>query len=102
MARRVTITKIDPFSLGKLQAAVLAAAGVVFGLIFGIGSLLASFSEGRFWGGVVLAIAAVIAFPLIYGVLGFFSGYVGGLIYNLAANTIGGIKIALQFEDEQI
>ncbi|HEY9737142.1 MAG TPA: hypothetical protein V6D06_12700 [Trichocoleus sp.] len=102
MARKVTLTKIDSFSLGKLQAAVLAVAGIVFGLIFGIAGLLGSFSEGRFLGGLVLAIAATIGFPLAYGVLGFFSGYVGGLIYNLAANTIGGIKIALQFEDDEV
>lgn len=102
MVRKVVLTKIDPLSLGKLQAAVLAAAGIVFGLIFGMGTLLASFSDGQFLAGLMLAIAAIVAFPLAYAVLGFLSGYVGGLIYNLAANTIGGIKIALQFEDEQI
>ncbi|MBD2259933.1 hypothetical protein [Pseudanabaena sp. FACHB-2040] len=101
MARRVTLTKIDPFSLGKLQAAVLAAAGLLFGLIFGFSLFLSSVTEGQAVGGLLFAIAAVLAFPLVYGVLGFLSGYVGSLIYNLAAGSIGGIRLAVQFEDEQ-
>jgi hypothetical protein len=101
MARKVILTKVDPFSLGKLQAAVLAAAGLLFGLVFGISLFLTSVTQAEAAGGFFFAIAAVLFMPLVYGVLGFLSGYVGGLIYNLAAGTLGGIRLAIQFEDEQ-
>lgn len=95
---RVTLIKVDPFSLGKLQGAVLAAAGILFGVIFATSAVLAALSNGRFWSGLVFAIAALFAVPLLYGILGFFTGYVGALIYNLAAKTLGGIRVVLEFE----
>ncbi|MBD0336887.1 MAG: hypothetical protein ICV62_15465 [Cyanobacteria bacterium Co-bin13] len=101
MARRVILTKVDPFSLGRLLAAVLAVAGLLFGLIFGISLFLSSVTESQALRGVFFLIVSALAFPLIYGVLGLLLGYVGGLIYNLAAGTIGGIRLAVQFEDEQ-
>jgi hypothetical protein len=33
--------------------------------------------------------------PLFYGVIGYISGFIGALIYNLVAGTVGGIKVTV-------
>jgi hypothetical protein len=38
----------------------------------------------------------MVAFPLIYGVIGSIGGAIGALIYNIAAGIVGGIKIEFE------
>ena len=53
-----------------------AAAGPVFGLLFGAG--------------------AVIVLPIFYGILGFLGGALAAAIYNLMAKLTGGIEMTLE------
>jgi hypothetical protein len=43
-----------------------------------------------------LGIGFAILVPLIYAVMGFVSGAIGALIYNLVASWIGGIEVEVE------
>ena len=51
------------------------------------------------FGAMGLGFASIIAMPIIYGIMGFIGGLIGGVLYNLIDKIIGGIKIELVQED---
>jgi len=94
-----TVRKVGALSL----ATTSAMGGVFVGLVFGIfvtilylivGSALSAAgmastsSYSSFMGPF-----AIIVFPISFGLSGFFSGLIGGWIYNLSAKITGGIKL---------
>ena len=90
-----TITQIGPNSLAKISGIF----GVFYGLVIGL--LLAFF--GRIGGSITgvavpgLEIASIILSPIIYGAVGYVSGYLGAGIYNkLIVPKFGGIEIEIE------
>lgn len=71
-------------SLAKLLGVLYVLMGIVIGIIVIVISL--------FSGGLLLAIFAPIGFGIIYGVIGFLSGFILALPYNFVAKKVGGIK----------
>lgn len=87
------VKKIDIMSMAKVEAIICAIFGLILGIIialFGgiVGSLSGSSMGG--WG-----VGAIIIVPILYGIIGFISGAIGAVIYNLAAGWVGGIEIEL-------
>lgn len=77
-------------------AAVSAVIGVIMGLIIGV--VIALFSAALAFavpGMIGFGIFSIIAFPILYGVLGFVGGAIGTVIYNFAASKVGGIKVTV-------
>lgn len=92
----MVITKIDPFSCGKIALVVYGGIGLIAGLIFAMLSLVGAGVAGDEGGamlGAVFGLGAVIFLPLFYGVIGFVAGIIGSLIYNVAAGIVGGLQI---------
>ena len=93
------VKSIGVLSLAKITGLGYFAVGLIlvpFFLLFGLAGLAA----GRQAGGPQLPAAfgfvfAILA-PFFYGGIGFVSGALGALIYNLLAGWIGGIE--LEFE----
>ena len=83
--------------MGKIMGAVYAALGLLFLPIFLIAGIASSIAGGK---GAALGAAGMlilaILFPIFYGAIGFVAGAVGGLLYNLFANWMGGIELELQ------
>ncbi len=84
--------------IGVLSAAIVfAIIGIFVGIIFGIISIavfllfpkisnyLGSYST--------LGYFSLIIFPVVFGIIGFLSGMIIILFYNLTANVSGGIKL---------
>jgi hypothetical protein len=96
------ITKIEPFQLGKILAALYAAMSLLFVPFMVLFSLIANFAPqpegqeiptGFFFGfGLVFSLLA----PLFYGFMGFLTGVVGAFIYNLVAKKFGGIEVEVE------
>ena len=89
-----TITYIDKSSLGKIQGVI----GAIYGLLSGIFVAIVG-NAGLVNTTVslpVFGIASIIAFPIIYGFVGYISGYFLALFYNKLAQKIGGIQIELE------
>lgn len=84
--------QIRRFGVGqtaKVVATLYALMGVVFVPLFLIAAM---FSPKQTGFGPVFALA----FPVIYGVLGFICTAIGCAIYNFVAGLVGGIEIELE------
>jgi len=91
-----TIKSIGVLSLAKMSAAVNAIFGLLLMPIFLLISLAGAFAGARqrpLSGAIGVAFALLM--PVFYGVIGFVSGVIGGLVYNLIAKWLGGIEIEL-------
>lgn len=91
-----TIQAIGVLSFAKMNAAIYAVMGLLFMPFLLLMSLVGAFAgprhnplAGAF--GVVFALVM----PVFYAGIGFVTGLLGSLIYNLLAKWLGGIEIEL-------
>jgi hypothetical protein len=76
-------------SLGLLIGACLSAVGLLAGLVGSSGE-----NPGvPGWIGPMVGVGAVVTLPIIYGIIGFLSGLIGGALYNFFAGMVGGIVV---------
>jgi hypothetical protein len=96
----VVIERIGPVSLAKVLGAIYAVIGFVAGALFTLLALVgatagASSDQEMAWMAPLFGIAAIVIFPILYGVVAFVMGlFVSGL-YNLVAARVGGIEVTL-------
>ncbi|SFA88739.1 hypothetical protein [Algoriphagus aquimarinus] len=99
----VKIEKIGVSSAAKIYGLTLGILGFVIGIFYALflsafsGLLGNSFPISSAGG---LGIVMVIAFPIMYGIMGFIIGALGSVIYNFVASKIGGLEIQLSKDDE--
>lgn len=103
----MTIRRFGVMSVAKMQALVMFVLGLVIGVIYGLifivfGAAITAMApsgDAAAAGGiptVIIGIVFMIAFPIIYGIMGFIIGCIWALVYNLAAGVVGGIKFDLE------
>lgn len=97
----MVLRRIDPMSLAKVYAVIVAVMMFIFALPAGcmmsmVGSLTGEYGGGTFGAG--MGFILLILYPLFGLILGFISGFLMGWIYNLVAERIGGVE--LEFDDE--
>ena len=92
---RYEISEIDIFSLGKVVAAVYAAIGLVSWLFVPLFLLVPMNGGGEAFAKGIM-IFFVLAAPLFYAIFGFIGGLIAGLIYNIMARSVGGLRITLR------
>lgn len=100
------IKRIGALSLGKLMGLMYGGIGLLIGAIFGLFSLVGGMaglaaqegSEGAMGAGLMagMGVAAVVIFPLMYGLMGFIGGLISAVFYNLAARFVGGVELDLE------
>ena len=94
---RYEFSELDIFSMGKVVAAVYAAGGLVMWLFVPLFLVIPmEGTEGFFARGFMLLF--FVGAPLINAVFGFIMGLLAGLVYNLMARSIGGLRITLSQE----
>lgn len=83
--------------MAKMMGVLYALLGLIIGafvsLIALVGSALGSSSSQSGMIGAVVGIAAIIVFPILYGIIGFLGGLITAWLYNLVAGMIGGIEL---------
>jgi hypothetical protein len=93
----VELKRIGVMSVAKLQAVIMAVAGLLMGLgvaFFGmIGAMIPGADVGMM--GMSLGLVSIIAVPVGYAIIGFVSGAIGAVLYNLFAGLVGGITLEL-------
>jgi len=103
----MTIRRFGVLSVAKMYGLLMFIFGLVFGVIYGLflilfgAAMTAASGEGinATAGGVstvVLGLGMMIGLPIFYGVLGFIMGAIGGLVYNILAGMVGGVKFELE------
>lgn len=97
----MTLKSVGVWSCGKIAAAVYGAMGLLIGAIFAVISLFgaaigsAASGSGEAWFGALFGVGAVIFMPLCYAFFGFIGAIIGAVIYNLAAQFVGGVELEL-------
>ena len=72
--------------------------GLVAGILYAFGGAIYELLTGTLNSGTALAFLALIGMPIVFAAFGFVAGAMGALLYNLAANWVGGIEIDIELE----
>lgn len=95
------IKRIAPIQLGKMLAAIYGLFSLVFIPFFLLSAVFASFAPSAPGASAMpamlgMGIGFMLVFPFLYAAMGFVSGAIGALIYNLVAKWLGGIEIEVE------
>ena len=91
----MVIKRVRPLSAAKVAGVIYAVAGLIGGAILSLVALLGATKDESFLG-MLFGTAAVIAMPIVYGLIGFIGAYVTAALYNLIASGVGGIEIEVE------
>jgi hypothetical protein len=95
----MVIKRVDPLSTAKVFGTLYAVIGLIIGAIVSMVALaggVAANSSGGAGMGVMVGAGAIIAVPIFYGCIGFVGTLVFAALYNVVANTIGGIEMDVE------
>lgn len=104
--RKVTIRKIAILSAARVQGSVLALFGWILAVLFALFLVISLVLDGEATDGPIFSVLGglgiIIFLPLFYGILGFITGLVGALIYNLVARVVGGVELEFDYRQGQL
>lgn len=100
--RKITIRRIDPISLGKIQGAIFAGFALIIAVFLALAIIAMGLTNSQIALGIGGAIAALIIFPIAYGISGFIAGIIVALVYNLAAGSVGGLQLDFKYDEGQL
>jgi hypothetical protein len=91
------LRSIGVLSCAKIFTVIQGAIGILFGFLFLIFGLIgAAVSPGRQKFGMIGIIVIAVLMPLFYAAIGFVIGAIWAAVYNLAAQSIGGLELQLE------
>jgi hypothetical protein len=91
-----TMKSVGVLSVAKIMGLIYGCMGLIFAPVFLLLGLLGSLAGAQktpFAG--IFGIVFALLMPVLYGVLGFICGAIGGLLYNLFAKLVGGFELEL-------
>lgn len=96
------IKKFDIGSVAKMFFFIGLIIGLIAGIIFAIAFVIAGVFGSQFYPemytsippntGALVALSGIVAFPIVYAILGTISGIIIAGFYNIIARAVGGIK----------
>jgi hypothetical protein len=100
----MTIKSVGVLSIAKIAAVVYAGLGLLGGIIFacfalvgaGITSAMQQNAQLPPVFSLVFGVGAIVAMPIIYGVMGFILGAISAWLFNIAAGIAGGVNIQVE------
>jgi hypothetical protein len=100
------LKRIGIGSAAKLSGAMYGAAGLIFGVIFGVAALIGFGFSSQLapdnadappaFLGALFGVGAIVFLPLLYGLLGLVIGAISAALYNLFAGLVGGLEVELE------
>ena len=94
------VRRVGPLSLAKIMGVLYVLVGLCFGAIVSlisiVGGALVPNDEPGGMVGMLFGAAAIIVFPIFYGVLGFVMTLIGAALYNVVASMVGGVELDVQ------
>lgn len=90
------VKSVGVLSFAKIMGLIYGCLGLIFApvfLLFGLIGSLVGQGKSPFAG--VFGIVLAIFMPIMYGLMGFIFGAIGGLLYNLFARLAGGFELDL-------
>lgn len=96
----MVIKRVGPISCAKIAGTLYAILGIVVGGVFSLvaaaGVFAAADAADTPAFPMMFGAAAIVVFPVLYGVLGFVMALIGAWLYNVLAGLVGGIELDLQ------
>lgn len=99
----MVLRRIGIWSAAKISAVLYASLGVIVGAFFALASLLGigmvahgAPSDAPPWFSASWGVAAIVVFPIMYGVAGLIAGALSASLYNLFSRLVGGLVLELQ------
>jgi hypothetical protein len=92
-----TIKSVGVLSVAKILGLVYGCMGLLFApffLLFGLIGSVAGQGRSPFAG--IFGVVFAILMPILYGAMGFVSGAIGTLLYNLFARWVGGFELEIE------
>ncbi|MFA0823928.1 MAG: hypothetical protein ACC612_13705 [Methanomethylovorans sp.] len=101
MKQMVKITNIDVLSLAKILGLLYAFFGLILGLLMSLFMVVPSSMMGYAGGvsGLLMGLGVIITVPIFYGIMGFISGIIMAIPYNIIANWIGGLEVEVETKE---
>jgi hypothetical protein len=97
------VKSVGVLSVAKIMGLVQACLGLIFApfcLLIGVlGSVLGQ-QKTPFAG--MFGIFFALFMPILYGVIGFLTGAIGALLYNLFARWVGGFELDIELRPETL
>lgn len=103
---KLKIRKLGILSVAKIYAAMTLVMSLLISIPFGLLIIVQSLFGAVMFegssavavggGGVLIGILIMIGIPIFYTIIGFISGVIGALIYNIFAGIVGGIEIEVE------
>lgn len=94
-----TLKSVGVFSVAKMVGAIYGVMGLlVVPLFLSMAMFGWANAGGNSFGGAGAAfgIALAVMAPILYGLMGFVTGAIGALLYNVFAKWMGGFELQLQ------
>ncbi|MGC1370729.1 MAG: hypothetical protein WA824_01205, partial [Candidatus Sulfotelmatobacter sp.] len=91
------VKSVGVMSVAKIMGLVYGCLGLVFApffLLIGLLGTLAGQHKTPFTGAFGIFVALLM--PILYGLMGFLMGAIGGGLYNLFAKLVGGFEVELE------
>lgn len=92
----MVINRVGPLSCAKVVGLLYAILGLIMGGIVSLISATGGFNPGRDAASPIFGIAAVVLFPVAYGVVAFLMALVLAWLYNGLAGLVGGVEVDLR------
>ncbi len=88
----MVLHRIGPLSAAKVVAVLYAIFGLIMGAFLSVAALFRADGGGiaPLWG-----VAAVVFFPVLYGVGGFIATLITAWLYIVVAGAVGGVELDL-------
>jgi len=93
------VKSVGVMSVAKIMGLIYGCMGLIFAPFFLLMGLLGSLvgeQKSPFAG--VFGVVIAILMPLMYGAMGFVTGAIGALLYNLFAKWVGGFEVEVEVE----
>jgi hypothetical protein len=93
------VKSVGVLSIAKIMGLVYGCMGLIVAPLFLLISMIGAFAgtdKNPFAGAIGIVMA--VAMPIFYGIFGFIAGAIGGLLYNLFANAVGGVQLDLEIQ----
>jgi hypothetical protein len=95
------VKSVGVLSIAKIMALVEGCMGLIFAPFFLLIGLLGSIAgqhQAPFAG--IFGIFFALLMPILYAILGFITGAIGGLLYTFFAKLVGGFELELELQPQ--
>ena len=98
----MVLKSIGVLSVAKIVGVMYAVMGLIMGMffaaIFSFIPAMAPTGDAQIpsWIAPMFGLGSIVIMPIMYGLMGFIFGAIGGVIYNLLAGALDGLELHLE------